>query len=115
MKEAEIDALAMPSVNARVVHLLLVHRMTIMEVGVGIKEKPNPDGFDQVMFIQNVETIEPFSSFMVPVKVGRAYTAEHINIMAQALWAEDGSLTQGLTVQNTYTKLRQGSKKQSWC
>ena len=31
--------------------------------------------------------------------------------MVQALQTEDGSLPQGLTVQNTYTKLRQGSKK----
>ena len=31
--------------------------------------------------------------------------------MVQALWTEDGSLPQGLTVQNTNTKLRQGSKK----
>ena len=48
---------------------------------------------------------------MVLVKVGRAYTGEHINIMVQALQTEDGSLLQGLTVQNTYTELRQGSKK----
>ena len=60
MKEAEIDALAMPWANARVVHFLLVHRMMTMEVGVGPKEEPNPDGYDQVMFTQNVETIEPF-------------------------------------------------------
>ena len=31
--------------------------------------------------------------------------------MVQALWTEDGSLSQGLTVQYTYTELRQGSKK----
>ena len=31
--------------------------------------------------------------------------------MVQALQTEDGSLPQGLTVQNTYTKLRQGGKK----
>ena len=36
---------------------------------------------------------------------------EHINVMVQALQTEDGSLLQGLTVQNMYTKLRQGSKK----
>ena len=61
MKEAEIDALVMPWVNARVAHLLLVHRMTTVEVGGGPGEEPNPDGYDQVMFTQNVETIEPFS------------------------------------------------------
>ena len=31
--------------------------------------------------------------------------------MIQALWTQDGSLPQGLTVQNTYTELRKGSKK----
>ena len=111
MKEAEIDALAMPWANARVVHLLSVHRMTTVEVGDSLKEEPNPDGYDQVMYTQNVETIEPFSSHIVQVKVGRAYTEEHINFMVQALQTEDGSLPQGLTVQNTYTELRQGSKK----
>ena len=50
MKEAEIDVLAMPWANARVVHLLSVHRMMTMEVGDGIMEEPNPDGYDQVMF-----------------------------------------------------------------
>ena len=69
-----------------------------MEVGDGSKEELNPDGYDQVMFTQNVETIEPFSSHMVLVKVRRAYTGEYINIMVQALWTEDGPLPQGLTV-----------------
>ena len=57
---------------------------------------------------RNAETIDPFSSHVVSVKAGRAYTGECINIMVQALLTEDGSLPQGLTVQNTYTKLRQG-------
>ena len=111
MKEEEIDALATPWANTRVAPLLLVHRMRIVEVGDGNMEEPNPDGYDLVMFTQNVETIEPFSSCMVPVKVGRAYTGDHINIMVQALQTEDGSLPQGLTVQNMYTELRQGSEK----
>ena len=111
MKEAEIDALATPWANARVVHLLSVCRMMTVEVGDSLKEEPDPDGYDQLMYTQNMETIEPFSSHIVPVKVGRAYTGECINIMVQALQTEDGSLPQGLTVQNTYTKLRQGSKK----
>ena len=85
--------------------------MMTMEVGDSLKEEPNPDGYDQVMFTQNVETIEPFSSSVVPVKVGRAYTGECISIMLEALGTEDGSLPQGLIVQNMYTKLRQGNKK----
>ena len=111
MKEAEIDALVMPWANARVTHLFLVCRMMTVEVGDGIMEEPNPDSYDQVMFTQNMETIEPFSSWVVPVKVGRAHTGDCINIMVQALQTEGGSLPQGLTVQNMYTELRQVSKK----
>ena len=111
MKEAEIDALAMPWANARVAHPLLVCRMTAVKVGDGIVEESGPDGYDQVMFTKDAETIGAFSSHMVAVKVERAYTGECINIMVQALQTEDSSLPQGLTVQNTYTALRQGSKK----
>ena len=106
MKEAEIDALAMPWANARVAHLLLVCRMMTMKVGDGNAEESSPDRYDQVMFTQNVETIVPFSSHMVVVKAGRIYTGECINIMVQAFQTEDGSLPQGLTVQNTYTELQ---------
>ena len=105
-----MDALAMPWANARVAHLLSVHRMVPVEVGDGQKEEVGIDGYDQLMYTQNAETIEPFSSHVVLVKAGRAHT-EHINIMVQALQIEDGSLPQGLTVQNTYTELRQGGKK----
>ena len=91
MKKAEIDALVMLWANARVAHLLSVHRMMTMEVGEGIVEEPSPDGYDQVTFTQNVETIEPFSFHVVLVNVGRAYTGEHININVPALWTEDGS------------------------
>ena len=111
MKEAEIDALVMLWANSRVAHLLSVCRMMTMEVDDGPKEEPNRDGYDQVMFTQNVETIEPFSSCMVPVKAGKAYTGECIYVMVQALQTEDGSLPQGFTVQNMYTELRQGSNK----
>ena len=111
MKEVEIDALAMPWANVRVAHLLLVCRMMAMKVGDGIEKESSSDDYDQVMFILNVDTVEAFSSHVVPVKVGRAYTGEHINITVQALQTEVGSLPQGLPVQNMYTELRLGSKK----
>ena len=111
MKEAEMDAMAMPWANARVAHLLSVHRVMPMEVGDGQEEKFDMNDNDQVMYTQKVETIEPFSSHIVPVKTGRAYVGKCINVMVQALETQDGSLPQGLTVQNTYTELRKGSKK----
>ena len=76
------------------------------------KEELDPDGYDQLMYTQNVETIEPFSSH-VHTSEGRKGLCWriHINIMAQALQTEDDSLPQGLTVKNLCTELRQGSKK----
>ena len=106
-----MDALAMPWANARVAHLLSVCRMMPMEVGDGQKEKFDTNDDNQLMYTQNAENVEPFSSHIVPVKTGRAYMAECINVMVQALQTQDGSLLQGLTVQNTYTELRKGSKK----
>ena len=66
---------------------------------------------DLLMYTQKAETIEPFSSHIVPVKTGKAYVEECINVMVQTLRTQDGSLPQGLTVQNTYTDLRKCSKK----
>ena len=64
--------------------------MTV-KVGDDTVEESSSDDYDQVMFTQNVETIEAFSSHVVLVKVGRAYTRECINIMVQALWMEEHS------------------------
>ena len=111
MKEAEMGALVMPWANASMAHLLLVCRMKPMEVDGGQKEKFDMNDHDQLMYTQNAETIGPFSSHIIPVKTGRVYMEEHINVMVQALQTQDDSLPQGLTVQNTYTELRKGSKK----
>ena len=106
-----MDALAITWANARAAHLLLVYRMVPLEVGDGQKEEVDMNGYDQLIYAQNAETIEPFSSHIVPVKTGRVYMGECINIMVQALQTQDGPLPQGLTAQNTYTELRKGSKK----
>ena len=81
MKEAEVHALAMPWANARVVHLLSVYRMIPVEVGDGQKEEVDANGYNQLMYIQNAETIEPFSSHIIPERVGRAYMGECINVI----------------------------------
>ena len=73
--------------------------MMAIKVGDGIEEESSTDDYNQVMFTKNVETVEAFSYHVVPVKAGRAYNGEHINVMVQALWSEDSSLLQGLTVQ----------------
>ena len=106
-----MDALAMPWANARAPHLLSVHRMMTIGVDNGQEEKVNVIGYDSVLYTQKAETIEPFSFHIVSVKTGKAYVGECINIIVQALWTQDGSPPQGLTIQNIYTELRKGSKK----
>ena len=113
MREVEMDALAMPWANARAAHLLAVHRMMPMEVGDNQEGKFDTDDSNLLMYTQKAETLEPFSSHIIPVKTGKAYLGECINVMVQALRTQDGTLPPGLTVQNTYTELRKGCKKSS--
>ena len=80
-----MDTLAMLWVNARAAHLLLVCRMMALKVGDGQEEEVDMNGYDQLMYAKNVETIEPFSSHIVPVNTGRVYMGECIKIMVQAL------------------------------
>ena len=63
------------------------------------------------MYMQKVETLESFSSHVIPMKMMEVYLGEHLNVMAQALHAQYGTLPPSITVQNMYTELRKGSKK----
>ena len=111
MREVEMDAFTMPWANARAAQLLSVHRMVTIRMESGQEEKSDVNDYDLLMYTQKAETIEPFSSHIVFVKTGKDYVGEHINIMVQALWTQDGSLSQGLSIQNTYTELRKGSNR----
>ena len=111
MREVEMDALAMLWANARVAHLLAIRRMTPVEVGIDWEEGYKTDQDSPLMYTQKVETLEPFSSHVIPMKMMEVYLVEHLNVMVQALHAQDGTLPPGITVQNMYTELRKGSKK----
>ena len=106
-----MDALAMLWANARAAHLLAIRTMTPVEVGNDQEGGYNTDQDSPLMYTQKVETLEPFSSHVIPVKTTEAYLGEHLNVMVQALYAQDGTLPPGLTMQNTYIELRKGSKK----
>ena len=106
----EIDALVTPWVNARVAHLLSVWRAVAMLVDDQTTEESSLDEYNEVVVTKNTEIMDAFSSHIIPMKTEKAYMGEHINIMTQALQTKDGSLLQGLTIQNMYTKLRKGSK-----
>ena len=101
----------MPWANARVAHLLVVHRIMPMKVGDNQEGKFDTDDGNLLMYTQKAETLEPFSSHIIPVKTGKTYLGECINVMVQALQTQDGTLPPSLTIQNTYIKLRKGSKK----
>ena len=110
IQEKEIDALAMPWVNAKVAHLLSVQRTGATVEDDPITGNSNLGGYDKVVLTKNTETIDAFSSHVITAKANTAPTGQRINVMTQALCVEDSSLLQGLTVQNAYTELRKGSK-----
>ena len=67
MREGEMDALAMPWANARAAHLLSVWRMTPVEVENGQVEGYDTDKDSLLMYTQKAETLEPFSSHVIPM------------------------------------------------
>ena len=103
MKEREIDALAMPRANARVANLLSMYGAAATVVDDETVESANWNGYNEMVFTKNMETIDAFSSHVLPVKAEKADTGEHINVMTVELRTKDGSLPQGLTIQNAYT------------
>ena len=113
IREVEMNALAMPWANARAAHFLAVRRMMPVEVGNDQEEGYDSDKDSLLMYTQKAETLEPFSSHVIPVKTTKTYLGECVNIMVQALYAQDRTLPQGLTVQNMYTELRKGKQEGS--
>ena len=47
---------------------------------------------------KDTEMINAFSSCIIHVRMGTAYTGMGLNVMTQVLHAEDGSLPQGLPI-----------------
>ena len=66
--------------------------------------------YDEVATTKDTKTIDAFSYHIIHWRTGTAYTGEGVNVMTQALCDEDGSLPQGLTIQNPYKELHNGSK-----
>ena len=102
--------MVIPWANTRVAHLLSVQRAAATMVENQTTEESSLDEYDEVVITKNTETVDAFSSCVIPMKVEKSYMGEHINVMTQALQTKDGSLPQGLTVQNAYTEPRKGSK-----
>ena len=56
---------------------------------------------------------DAFLSCIIHAKKGSACTGARLNVMTQALHPEDGSLPQGLTIQNAYSEMCNGSRNVS--
>ena len=72
MKEREIDTLAMPWANARVVHLLSVQRATATVEDSQTVENSGPSQYNEVFITKNAETIDALSFHVIPMKIERA-------------------------------------------
>ena len=75
-----MDALAMLWANAGVAHLLAIRRMTPVEVGNDQEGGYDTDQDSPLMYTQKVETLEPFSSHVIPMKTMEAYLGECLNM-----------------------------------
>ena len=43
------------------------------------------DEYNEVVIKKNTETVDAFSSHVIPMKVEKAYMGEHINVITQML------------------------------
>ena len=109
IKEKEIDALATPWVNAQVAYLLAVW-WAMATIEDSNPEESDPSDYDEIVTTKEADTKDAFSSQVMHAKMKTAHRQKGINVMTQALCTEDGSLPQGLMVQNAYTELHTGSK-----
>ena len=66
--------------------------------------------YNEVVTTKDAKTIDAFSSQTIHARMKTACIVTRLNVMTQALCAEEGSLPQGLTIQNAYTNMHKGSK-----
>ena len=74
------------------------------KVAIGVLD---PVEYDEVV---TTEMIDTFSTCIIHTQMGSACTGAKLNVMTQALYPEDGSLPQDLTIQNAYTEMCNSSK-----
>ena len=69
-----------------------------------------PMEYDEIVTTKDGETIDAFSSRIIHERMKTAFTGMRLNVMTQALHADDRPLPQGLTLQNTCTEMCSSSK-----
>ena len=82
IKEKEIDALAIPCLNARVAYLLAIQWATATaENDKNAAGQSDPSGYNEVVSVKDTETIAAFLSHIIHARMGTAHTGEGINMM----------------------------------
>ena len=111
IKEREIDTLATPWVNTQVAYLLAVWwPIALVEDDKFATKVLDPTKFNEVVTTKDSKMIDAFLSQIIHVRMRTAFTGVKLNVMTRVLYTEEGLLPQGLTIQNTYTKMHNGSK-----
>ena len=108
LKEKEIDALGKCPSGLSFSSLMSYSHGGNDKLDAG---ESNPSEYSEVVTTKDTETIDALSSHVIHARMGTAHTEEGINVMTQALHAGDGSLPQGLTVQNvTWSHMMEAGK-----
>ena len=70
----------------------------------------DPTEYNEVVTTKDSGMIDTFSSKIIHARMKIAFTSMRLNMMTQALCAKEGSLPQGLMIQNSYTEMHNGRK-----
>ena len=101
IKENEIDTLATPWVNALVAYLLAVRQVTaILEDDKLTIRVLDSTEYNEVVNTRGSEMIDAFLSRIIHTQMKTTFTGARLNVMTHALHAVEGSLPQGLMIQN---------------
>ena len=92
-------------------YILMVQQATAMVEDNKVTTKVlDPTGYDEIVTTKESKMIDTFLSKIIHARMKTAFTGVRLNVITQVLYAEERSLLQGLTIQNAYTKMCNGSK-----
>ena len=91
IKESEMDMLVTPWVNAKIAYPLAVWQATTtVEDNKVTTKKLDPSEYNEVVITKDSKMIDAFSTRIICASMKTAFTGVRLNVMIQALWAEEG-------------------------
>ena len=92
IKEREIDALATLWVNAQAAYQWVTATVEDDKVAAGVLDLTE---YDDVVITKESKTVDAFSSKIIHTRTKTAFTGSMLNVITQALCAEEVTLLQG--------------------